>query len=215
MIDEKTLNLLAVFASGYAKRWMESNYDRLMRTAVGEKLSSLGPIQKHAIEAGLYALMAFADQKLKADTPLKKFLTEVVKDAPPEIAKRLINGAKGELKADAEHLQSLEEKLAVQTLLELDVQTLTSLLEWLANSDSQERHEIAARLQNFSREEIEKLAKLSPLHRSTLMDLARRGSGAAKRSGSFVSSLSAQIDKWTAGLERKRESLRPTRKDST
>lgn len=212
MIDEKALNSLAVFASGYAKRWMESNYDKLMRTAAGKKLTSLGSAQKYAIEAGLYALMAYTDQKLKADTPLKKFLSEVGKDAAPEIAKRLVNGAKREFEVDQEHLQSPEERLAVQTMLELDAQTLTSLLEWLANAESQERAELAGRLQNLSREQIEKLANLSPSHRSLLLQLDSRDSSRVKRRRGFVSSLGAQIDEWNAALEQKRDALKQRRK---
>jgi hypothetical protein len=211
-MDEKTLNSLAIFASGYAKRWMESNYDKLMRTAAGKKLTSLGSTQKYAIEAGLYALMTYADQKLKTDTPLKKFLTEVGKDAAPEIAKRIINGAKRELEIDGGRLRSPEEKLAAQSLLELDTEALTKLLEWVESSDQAERGEAMSRLRGLSKDELEKIAGLAPSHRKILLGIDKPAVAAPTTKSSRLTSVVTEMEQWDAALEAKRDELKERRK---
>ncbi len=212
MIDEKMLNSFAIFASGYAKRWMESNYDALMLTTVGKKLTSLGPTQKHAAEAGLYALMTYADQKFKADTPLKKFLTEVGKDAAPEIAKRVINGAKRELEADKGHLRSPEERLAVQSLLELDPETLIKLLVWVGSAGQAERTEAMARLHSLSKDELEKVAGLSPSHREILLGIDQPSVASPPTAPNRFSGATAEMERWDTALEAKRDELKERRK---
>ena len=95
MLNNKTLNSLAVFAAGYAKRWMEGGvYDRLFKTKYGEKIKRLDKKAAYGIEFGLNFLTSILDQKMLEDTALKKFIKEIGMDAASELSKRLINGAK-------------------------------------------------------------------------------------------------------------------------
>ena len=78
--------------SKYAKRLLEPVYDWLFTTYLGRYCRSLNSSQKHAIEASMYIATEFLDSGLKGNTPLKQITREVVVDAAPEIAKRLLNG---------------------------------------------------------------------------------------------------------------------------
>lgn len=173
IVDEKMMNGLAVFASGYMKRWMEGNYDQLMETEVGKKLKSMKPTSKYALEAALYALMAYADQNVQGNTPVSKFLKEVAKDAPPEIAKRFINGVKTQLKTDAEKLSNPEQKLAAQSLLQLNDKDLSELLRWLGETPRQDLSEVAAFLDSLSKDELQRFCSLSPEQKKLFLELTK------------------------------------------
>lgn len=95
MLNKKTLNGIAVFAAGYAKRWLEGNlYDRVIQTKIGQKFKNLDNKAIYGIEFGLNFLTTILDQKFQDDTALKKFVKEVGMDAASELSKRLLNGLK-------------------------------------------------------------------------------------------------------------------------
>ena len=85
-------------ASGYAKRMMESQYDRLMETGFGQKLRGLDKTYRYGIEAGLHALGAVIEQILPEDKPAVMFFKQILEDAPAEIARRLLTGVRGDLR---------------------------------------------------------------------------------------------------------------------
>lgn len=180
ILDDKMMNGLAIFASGYAKRWMEDNYDMAMSTGPGQKLKALPTPAKYALEAGLYALMAYADQKLSSDTPLKKFFKEVAKDAPPEIAKRFINGVKKDIEHDAQTVQRPEQKAALQTLLMLDDATLSGLLQGVAGLSELQRTALAASLSGLNEDQLRKLATLNPEQLGLVASLMQTNAPPAK-----------------------------------
>lgn len=95
VFDNKALaKAAATFAGGYAKRMMESRYNRLMESELGKRLSRLSSPSKYAVEAVLNGIVAYLATKESslANTPIKQFLWEVAKDAPSEISKQLLNG---------------------------------------------------------------------------------------------------------------------------
>jgi hypothetical protein len=173
IVDEKMVNGLAVFASGYTKRWMEGNYDKFMETDVGKKLKSMSPTSKYALEAALYALMAYADQNIQENTPISKFLREVAMDAPPEIAKRFINGVKNQLKTDAEKLSNPEQKLAAQSLLQLNDKDLSELLRWLSETPRQDLREVTTFLDSLSKDELQRFCNLSPDQKKLFLEVTQ------------------------------------------
>lgn len=101
MLNKKMLNGIAIFAAGYAKRWMEGNfYDRVIDTKIGRRFKKMDKKAVFGIEFGLNFLTTILDQKLNDNTALKKFIKEIGMDAASEISKRLINGAKKEGSSD-------------------------------------------------------------------------------------------------------------------
>lgn len=84
--------LLSGIVSKYAKRMLEPVYDRLLHTRFGRYLKGLSLTKKHALEASMYVASELLEPKLRGNTPLEHFVKEVVADAAPEIAKRIING---------------------------------------------------------------------------------------------------------------------------
>ncbi len=95
MLNKKLLNGIAVFAAGYAKRWMEGNvYDRVIDTKIGRKFKNLNKNAVYGIEIGLNLLTTILDQNFNDNTAVKKFIKEVGMDAASELSKRLINGDK-------------------------------------------------------------------------------------------------------------------------
>lgn len=173
IVDEKMVNGLAVFASGYTKRWMEGNYDKFMETDVGKKLKSMTPTSKYALEAALYALMAYADQNIQGNTPVSMFLKEVTKDAPPELAKRFINGVKNQLKTDAEKLSNPEQKLAAQSLLQLNDKDLSELLRWLSETPRHDLREVTTFLDSLSKDELQRFCSLSADQKKLFLELTQ------------------------------------------
>ncbi len=165
---EKLKNAAAVFASGYVKRWMEGNYDRLMTTESGQRLQALDDRVKYVLEAGAYALMAFADQHLSADTPLKRLIREISLDAAPELSKRMVNGVREKLSTSQPGAANHE---VAQALLKLGDDDLGALLAWLSNLTPEKRAAMVKPLSSLSGDDLKRFATLSPHQRDLLSTL--------------------------------------------
>jgi hypothetical protein len=142
ILDETQQRGLSTFLTGYAKRWMEGRYDDLMRSQAARPLLELGSGARYGVEAGLYLLLAFIDAKWKASTPFQMFLKEVIKDAPPEIGKRLVNGFReqvvnGEFGPEDSKMLPMQ-----QALLDLDNDSLRGFLKWYAESNDVDRAKV-------------------------------------------------------------------------
>lgn len=186
MADEKLLNGLATFASSYVKRWMEANYDALTRTAPARKLMECGKPTRYGIEAALYALLAYADQRWAGDTPMTKFVREVVMDAPSEISKRLVNGFREEAMASAGAGTPDQSKSVEQMLLGLDDATLGALLAWLARTTPENRARVRSLLGTLSDEELQKIARLTQAELEALVNHPRPAVKSATRLASAI-----------------------------
>jgi hypothetical protein len=143
--DERMQNGLAVFGSLYAKRMLEGRYDQVMNTAAGQKLKSLDRPTKLGIEAALNFLAAYASTKETTliNQPWKKFVFEVVRDAPAELNKRLLNG-----KEHAPAPVATEEQIALESLGRLDSDSQQKLMDWLRSAGDKERQQMAEHLSN-------------------------------------------------------------------
>jgi len=89
-MNERALDALAVFLSGYAKRYLEPRYDALIATRVGQRLQGSDEVSKHAVEAALYALMAYANDRLAESTPTKRLIKQILLDLPAELGCRIM-----------------------------------------------------------------------------------------------------------------------------
>jgi hypothetical protein len=208
MANQKILNGLAVFSSGYMKRWLEGNlYDRIFNTELGKKLKSLDAKTRYGIEFVLNLLTAFFDQKLAEDTTLKKFVKEVGIDSGPEISKRLINTTKEQLFKNA---KSPEDKELVSVLLELEDQTIIDLLNWLYGIEPTERTKVLKQLSRLSFDEVVRLAQLTPEDRKRLFDLFELPPSISDK---VTSELKTLDEKWGKGLERWEKWLEKKKKE--
>ncbi len=145
MPDDALSRRFATFLSGYGRRWMESHYDRLMLSPAGQKLRDLDRRQTYVLEVGLYALMAYVEDRWTPGSPFLLAAKKVAMDAPPEVAKRLLNGIRETARADIGKEQSEERRAAIANLLALEDEDLLSLVAWVASSSPEDRRNLARR----------------------------------------------------------------------
>lgn len=141
--DKKVHDGLAIFGSQYAKRMLEHHYDEIMNSSVGRKLKKLDRPTKLGIEAALNFLAAFVLTKEEALTnqTWKKFVFEILSDAPAEFNKRLLNGTNPVSAPVAQDGQ-----IALELLTCLDEESQDKLLRWLQQAGEKERQEMANKL---------------------------------------------------------------------
>ena len=170
---QKMLNGLAVFSTGYIKRLLEHSYDDIFQTELGKRLIALDPKAKYAFEAGLYALMAYADQSITDSSPLKILIKELGKDVPSEICSRLLDGVKEQIQTDGDKADNPSDRKLAQALLTLDNTTLLELLRWSSTMEENKRADLLEMLRTFTADELKKFAGLPPEQRIALLDLCK------------------------------------------
>ena len=157
--SDKAEQALPVFLANYAKRFLETIYDRAIQTGFGQKMVALSPAKKYTLEAILYALTAFFESRLRTNSKLAKFLREVGVDMAPEISKRIINGIKQEMAVIAAEATNPMEKDLLDVLLSLGDSDLSGFIRWLSQT-SLERDKIFNQLSLLSAEQVAKILKL-------------------------------------------------------
>lgn len=198
-VKQSTLNALGVFASGYAKRLLESQYDSVAMTELGQRLHSLDSRLKYGIEAALYAVMAYAYQRLPKETPIQILLKEIAMDIPSELSKRIINGDApgGRRGVDC----------ASSPLSKLDNESLRSLTSWLSQMTQEERvHTLAGLAAGFP----ETLSQ----PRADVVS-AERGSPAVEsdlQRGSLLARATTRLEKARAAITSKKSMIKAKRK---
>ncbi len=151
-----TKDALAVIFANYLKRGLEGSYDQLGQSKFGEKLKNQSQSTKYLIEAILNSLSVVVDQKVNKNSLIGKVLVDVGTDAAPELARRILDGAKENLKKSE---NSSEIELA-KLLLELSNEELTRFLDLLLEKDPQEVVEVISYLSQFDSDEILRLVLL-------------------------------------------------------
>ncbi len=171
-MDDKVLNGFALFASGYSKRMMQGRYGSFMGSDMGKKLLGLSRPSKLGLEAAMNGIMAFLGTREReiGSTPFRKYLFEVIKDAPSEISKRLLNHTPT-VNTDHELVAS-SQKAVAESLLELDDATLTAFLTWATNSTTQERAAAMSLLGSLDGAQVAKFTSLSLEQRASFLQLA-------------------------------------------
>lgn len=82
----------AIILAGYAKRWMEKRHTNFFQTPLGKKIVAQGKAEKYIAEFLLYYISTFVDRKLPVRTIPQIVFKDVLMDAFPEFAKRMLNG---------------------------------------------------------------------------------------------------------------------------
>ncbi|MDX8129985.1 hypothetical protein QLH52_22025 [Methylomonas sp. OY6] len=105
---------------------------------MAEQLGNLPTNARYGAEGALYFLSAFLEQRLAEDTTIHKILKNVVINAAPELAQRILEKA-----------STHEERLLAYELAKLPSEDLRHLLDWLCRTDPATRHGLfkAARAQ--------------------------------------------------------------------
>jgi hypothetical protein len=178
-MDQKNANFVAVVLSSYAKRVLETRYDELFKTELGERAKGLDPATKYLIEGGLYAALAYGDTKFPDDKPWKKFLFEVLKDAPSELSKRLINGVKAEAADHAPPANDKGDTSALQRVLAMDDEALAILMRWGADASEADFARIVATASELTLADMNKLDRLPASQRRSVLGVSAPQGGSA------------------------------------
>lgn len=158
MNHEEGLDAASTFLGGYVKRWMEANYDRLMLTQAGQAARSYDVRVRYAIEAGLYGLLVLMNKQLPESTPLERLVKEVLLDAPPEVAKRLINGAVHAIP----DLSAENGGPALRRLLGLHESRVSAFLSWIGALEPRQRSQVLTLLGALRPDELTAFLSLTP-----------------------------------------------------
>jgi hypothetical protein len=167
----------AIVAAGYAKRVMEGQYNEFFRSQLGQSLTALSRPSKLAIEAALNSFVAYVTAKAgtKENSPVKEFLLEMAKDAPSEIAKRMLNGnhATPTQHQDFKPAASDSSQRAVlEGLLRMDPKDLNVFVTWLKAASTEDRRRLAEAVVMLSEEQQKKLTALPAKDVLTILRLA-------------------------------------------
>lgn len=157
------------FMANYTKRFLEKGYDQAFRTRFGQWLISLSPWKKYSLEALLYGVTSLLDDRLPADSPIRKYASQVGLDAPPEISKRMINGARDEIAVMLATARNSEEKEPLSIILSLDDQDISDLIRWFGQTGL-ERNKILGQLSLLSVEQKTKFFRLSDEGKERLIE---------------------------------------------
>lgn len=192
--------LLPVFAANYAKRFLEHVYDSGFKTPLGQHLASMSKSKKYAVEFALNTLTAFFEDRLTENTKLKKFVKEVGIDIAPEISKRMFNGAREEILANA---GTPEEKEAVRILLELQDEELRGLLKWLYDKPVPETAVILDQLSLMSAEQVARLMNFSAEDRERFFGIIDPRTRPKEPKRGVLGMIADDINKLNERLEKK------------
>lgn len=163
---------LATIAAMYTKRLLEKHYDKLAATDIITQLKNKGGGEKYILEFVLYVFAAMLNHQLDENTAIKKFLHEVAIDAPPEIAKRIINNSA------ASH--SPKGVLPINSFLELGNDELMALLDWLNAMDTKNRTKTLKTLGALNNAELKKVIALDQEKREKFLDFFETSSHGEK-----------------------------------
>ena len=207
ILNSPALRKAAVtFAAGYARRIMEGQYTRLMDEDLVGPASDLSRTSKYAVEAVLNGIVAWLSTKEDtiANTPLKEFLWETIKDAPSEISKRLLN-KDGPAAINGERGEK-DKRAVLDGLLQMDADDLSAFLSWIEQAAPEERRHMAQIMSKLTEEECGKLRALTPEQLETLFSTAL-GAGADSGQTSPSPSRQSAVTSFTEKLREINERL--------
>ncbi|OGV64917.1 MAG: hypothetical protein A3K19_03315 [Lentisphaerae bacterium RIFOXYB12_FULL_65_16] len=191
MDKETWVGGVGVFASCYIKRWLEGHYDTLMDLPAVAKLRAASPGTKYAIEAILYALTAYAEQRLSDRSPLGLVVKAVLMDAAPEISSRLLKDAREDLSGAATidvataAAHQLPPPPVIAKLLALEDTALLGILTSLEEMDDVAREKFKNFAADASADELKRFGTLPPDKRMSLLSLQPATGGGGKGGGGW------------------------------
>jgi hypothetical protein len=189
MDNEKWARGAAVFSSCYIKRWLEGRYDQLGDLPAVAKLKALSTGTKLGIEAILYTLTAYAEQKLTDQSPLGLMAKTVLMDAAPEIASRLMTDVRADLTGATTGEVALDEprQAVASKLLALQNKELLGILVSMEEMDDATRGKFLSFAASSSGEELAKFSALTQEQRKML--LSAQGIGQGPSTGGWAAAL--------------------------
>lgn len=189
MDKENWMRGAAVFGSCYIKRWLEGQYDQLGDLPAVAKLKSLSTGSKLGIEAILYSLTAYAEQKLTDQSPLGLMAKTVLMDAAPEIASRLMMDVRADLVGESSGEAVVDERrqAVARKLLTLQNNELLGILVSMEDMDDSTRVKFLSFAASASEEEFATFSALPQEQRKTL--LSTQGIGQGPSTGGWAAAL--------------------------
>ncbi|HXV26572.1 MAG TPA: hypothetical protein VD862_00875 [Candidatus Paceibacterota bacterium] len=147
-------------ASGYARRLLDPQYDRLGDAEIGQQLRALPRGEKRTLELILHTVGAVLDHTMSERGTARKFLKDVLADAPSELASRLMNGGNA--------------YYGVTALLELNDGELEAFLDWYDGADERWRNTILQFIKRRTAVQIARILRLNPRDRNDIVQLSMR-----------------------------------------
>lgn len=152
---------LPSIVANLAKRLSEKNiYDRFFQTELARRLVRLSPWKKYSLEMIMYFITAVLDKKLPENSFFRKFAKEVALDTAAEVSKRMINGAREDIKMLTAVAESPVEKEFFSAILSLEDSDIDGLIRWLSHTEL-EQERILRQLARFSFEQQVRFYQLS------------------------------------------------------
>jgi len=164
-------NAMPTLASMYAKRILEKYYDKLSATEIFTRLKNMNDGEKHIVEFMLYILSSFLDQKMDENTAVKKFLREIGIDAPPEVAKRIMNHDNSAKKLAPEKSSLLGLFLG----LGIKDDELMEIADWLSGLEKSQREKALNILGSLTQEDLKRISQMNPDKKREILKLIERG----------------------------------------
>jgi len=176
-MEEKNLSKnetrTALLVTNYVKRFLESRYTDIFETDFGKKLKNLSTGKKYGLEALFYGCATLLNEKLPGNTIPKKVFQDVLMDAFPEIAKRMINGDAKEEDAFQAFVSS-DEGNTLSSLLEDGSNNLNSILEWIESLDEDKQEEAWEKVSNLSPEAMKTFVSLDSKRKEIFLKLIKK-----------------------------------------
>jgi hypothetical protein len=162
MIDK---NMAAGISSQYLKRFLENFYNNLSKSGALDKFKNLDSASQHILELLAYFTTTSLGERLEDGGFLKKIFSEILKDAPSEISKRVYNNLE-QSPHSAENQQG--ENKFIDNFLGLEKENLISLIDWVDALDETKKKNILKHLKSFSSEKLADIAQYSPEEKGKL-----------------------------------------------
>jgi hypothetical protein len=194
--DDRIRHGASVFASLYAKRLLERHYDETISTSLGQKLYRLDRPTKLGIEAALYAVTAYLvrNEDPRNGPPWKSFLLELLKDAPAEFSKRMLNGEPAVASAET-NLPETGALAALEALQGVSTDTLNELAAHLRTLDQEGRRKFANQIAALVEQEVSRDRAAEETQQSC------RTPGTGKHTPSLTSHLASSLRSINERLE--------------
>ena len=159
---------LGEIGSGAVKIPLEGKYDALGKLEFFQNLKHASPAKKYSVVGGLLLLSAILDQNMKEDSMLQLAVKEIMKDAGPEMGKRIVNGDKSPVVENAEKYASQVEDPADKSILRIlcaqKAEAFAGFWAWYSQPEQEKRRIILAQMREhgFTEEEIRNIPLLNP-----------------------------------------------------
>ncbi len=160
----------AKVASSYGKRWADQSlWDAFMLTSLGQKLLTLSRTQKYGVEAVAYLLDTVVWHNIGDSSPLRVFMNEILGDAAPEIAKRMLNGDHA-----VETPSAPGRACGMEAVFRMDPDDRTRLLGWYQQADADTRRTFADVCARMNEAGLANFARITDDHKAALLNLVGR-----------------------------------------